>query len=114
MKIIPIEKYLPLPLQLRTGIYYSHDEVIEAVTKYTRQFEQTDIKPGIVRGGASETRSVHRHEKDLKWDDLTNTPTTPTEPLPAEGSAKSVCGGFYCIDENCKEQCQWCKEQTSR
>jgi hypothetical protein len=47
-------------------------------------------KPVVVRGGASETKNVHRHKNDLKWDDFLDTPNTPTEPLPAEGSTKSV------------------------
>ncbi len=44
-----------------------------------------------------ETKSVHRHEKDLKWDDFTNTENTPTEPLLVEG-----------LDTVAAGRCEWC------
>lgn len=42
-------------------------------------------KPVVVWGGASETKNVHRHKNDLKWDDCLDTQNTPTEPLLREG-----------------------------
>lgn len=55
--------------------------------------KQNDIKPGIVRGGAIEAQSVQGDILFIKDMEVKVTPNTPTEPLPAEGSAKSVCGG---------------------
>jgi hypothetical protein len=79
---------------------------LEAENEILRKSKQLNI-PVIVRGGASETKSVHRHENDLKWDDFLDKPNTPTEPLAAEGSAKSVCGGHYTA--MCKYQGGDCK-----
>jgi len=36
------------------------------------------------------------------------------EQLGNEAVEKSVRVDFYCIDETCKEQCRWCKEQADR
>ena len=68
---------------------FKGDQVQQDLRAMATEFEQLQ-QPVVVRGGDSETRSVHRHEKDLKWDDFLDTPNTPTEPLPAEGLAKTV------------------------
>lgn len=46
--------------------------------------------PVVVRGGAIEAQSVPLEGEALKWTNSAVTQITPTEPLPAEGSAKSV------------------------
>jgi len=52
-------------------------------------------KHDIVRGGDIEAQSVPLEGEALKWTNSAVTQITPTEPLPAEGSEKSVCG---CLD----------------
>jgi formylmethanofuran dehydrogenase subunit E len=49
-------------------------------------------KPIVVRGGDSENQFVQHVGKYFDYKNVNTTPNTPTELLPAEGSAKSVCG----------------------
>jgi hypothetical protein len=76
-------------------------------------------KPVVVRGGASETKNVHRHKNDLKWDDFLDTPNTPTELLQGEAVEKGVRVGskynYFCVkrmhkEPVCLKQCEWCKK----
>jgi len=76
-------------------------------TAYKKLIEALPIH-GVVRGGVFEMASVHGDKDLLKHTDEQLTANTPTEPLAAEGSAKSVCvdecdhnviespHGYYC------------------
>ena len=64
-------------------------------------------KPVVVRGGAIEAQSVPLEGEALKWTNSSITQITPTEPLPAEGSAKSVCG---CHSFELVYKCSKCDE----
>jgi len=73
---------------------------IDVMTTYKSLLEAENEqlhKPVVVRGGASETKNVHRHKNDLKWDDFLDTPNTPTEQLPAEEVAQNGRVGIWDI-----------------
>jgi formylmethanofuran dehydrogenase subunit E len=62
----------------------------EAADMYAEQ--SNSHKPVVVRGGDSENQFVQHVGKYFDYKNVNTTPNTPTELLPAEGSAKSVCG----------------------
>lgn len=95
---------------------YKNNEllILSCFSKCLEIIERYDSNTGIVRGGAIKVPPVHREVITTGNQFIQPSPTTPTEPLPAEGSAKSVRGGFYCTDDVCLVQCDWCKEQERR
>jgi hypothetical protein len=72
----------------------AHGEEGKRITEMRNriQTEQSNShKPVVVRGGDELRESVKRVQEYLDWIKGDDTPNTPTEPLPAAGSAKSVC-----------------------
>jgi hypothetical protein len=64
----------------------------DLLTKHlTEQLQQH----GVVRGGDSESQLVERTKRYFKYPDWVERRITPPEPLPAEGSAKTVSSSHY-------------------
>jgi hypothetical protein len=77
----------------------------EAADMYAEQ--SNSHKPVVVRGGDSENQFVQHVGKYFDYKNVNTTPNTPTEPLPAEGLAKSVCGGVMQTCDKCGKTFQW-------
>jgi len=71
------------------GYQLNRKQLFEMMRDFRLQIEQSH-KPVVVRGGAIEAKSFPLEGEALKWTNSSVTQITPTEPLPAEGSAKSV------------------------
>ncbi len=90
--------------------------VVEVLNKAADIYaEQSNShKHGVVRGGANEAVIVHGDNTITEDKSQTTTLTTPTEPLPAEGSAKGVsvemcsCGSIDVMTRYGIDQCADC------
>jgi len=60
------------------------------ITEYKARSERLH-KHGVVRGGVIEAQSLPLRPEDLEWVNSCVTQITPTEPLPAEVLALTVC-----------------------
>ena len=100
------EWYIGLPQNGNSKYEFTYDELCNLLDDFAQSQAQLQ-QPVVVRGGAIEAQSVPLEGEALKWTNSAVTQITTTEPLPAEGLAKSVCGGVLLECTKCGAKLQW-------